>query len=288
MACDSLYCAYLKAYYPYEFYTTALKLYTEKGKKDKIALLIDEMRHYCGITMQTGIFGQDNRDWTYDKEAKTISQNLSAIKHISKSVTADMYKASLKTYSTFTDLLWELMQNSSIDSRQIEILIKLGYFRQFGDEKKLLTLSDEFRNGKYRLSKTVKSYAARLEALRKMEAEMKVKPAAASERAAWEFEYTGMCFACDPYEKGIYLVSDVDDKYSIKLRLYNISKGRYTEWLRMKKDVYAQYKPKAGELVKIKAENCKTLPKFVWNNDKTQGSSGEKETWISAFTRVPM
>ena len=105
MACDSLYAAWLKVHYPYELYTTMLKLYDEKGKKDKIAAIIAEMKRYKGIRLTPGQFGQDNRDWLIDKESCSISQSLSAIKYVSKQAAEDLYHVGQQSYDAFADVL---------------------------------------------------------------------------------------------------------------------------------------------------------------------------------------
>lgn len=69
-----------------------LKLYDEKGNKDKIALIIAEMKRYQGIRLTPGKFGQDNRDWLIDKDQHSISQSLSAIKYVSKQAAEDLYQ----------------------------------------------------------------------------------------------------------------------------------------------------------------------------------------------------
>lgn len=92
VACDSLYVAWLKANYPYEFYVTALKIFNEKKKKEKIAQIISEMKRYKGIRLIPGTFGQDNRDWFVDKENATISQSISSILYMNKEVAEDLYQ----------------------------------------------------------------------------------------------------------------------------------------------------------------------------------------------------
>ena len=91
MACDSLYCAWLKVHYPYELYLTMLKLYDEKKNTEKISAIISEMKRYKEIKLISGKWGQDNRDWTVDKTNHTISQSLSSIKSIPKKVAEDLY-----------------------------------------------------------------------------------------------------------------------------------------------------------------------------------------------------
>lgn len=92
VACDSLYVAWLKANYPYEFYVTALKIFNEKKKKEKIAQIISEMKRYKGIKLIPGSFGQDNRDWFVDKQNATISQSISSILYMNKEIAEDLYQ----------------------------------------------------------------------------------------------------------------------------------------------------------------------------------------------------
>ena len=92
VACDSLYVAWLKAYYPYELYSTMLKIWDEKKNTDKISAIISEMKRYKNITLLSGKWGQDNRDWLVDKENQTISQSLSSIRYMSKQVAEDLYR----------------------------------------------------------------------------------------------------------------------------------------------------------------------------------------------------
>ena len=50
MALDSLYNAWQKANYPYEFYEVLLQTFSDKGKKDKVAELKKEMSRGFGIS----------------------------------------------------------------------------------------------------------------------------------------------------------------------------------------------------------------------------------------------
>lgn len=284
MGCDSLYCAYLKAYYPYEFYSTALQLYSAKGNKDKIALLIDEMKRYAGIHMTSGLFGSDNRNWLCDKENHTISQDLCSIKFISKRAASDLYEAAKQTYSSFTDLLWHLLTKTCLDTRQIEILIRLGYFAMFGKSEKLLTVYNEFFNGKNRLTKTLKSYEQRLQILREFEKTLPDKDLPLENRVSAEFEYMGLCLSSDKYLKGRYLITEVDDKYGIKLKLYGLAKGNNVP-VRMKKDIYAALKPKPGMIVKLSTNNYKEVPKRIYTRGMAT-KSNETEYWLTGYSEI--
>lgn len=96
MSCDSLYVAWLKAHHPYELYVTMLEIFAEKKNLDKISNIISEMKRYKGISLIPGRFGEDNRDWSVNKENATISQSLSAIKYMSREAAEDLYQLGIQ------------------------------------------------------------------------------------------------------------------------------------------------------------------------------------------------
>ena len=151
-----------------------LKLYDEKGNKDKIAAIIAEMKRYKGIRLTPGRFGQDNRDWLIDKKNRSISQSLSAIKYVSKKAAEDLFTVGQDVYFSFTDVLRTLQMDTCLDTRQIGVLTSIGYFNSFGGNKMLADFSREYFEGKNKLTKTLvpKSVEKRLAANRELEATM--------------------------------------------------------------------------------------------------------------------
>lgn len=226
MCLDSLYGAYLKLHYPYEFYKIMLKLYSEKGNKEKISQIIQEMNNYAGIKMLPGKFGQDNRDWYIDKEAHTISQSLSSIKYVSKSAADDLYEANAEQFTTFTDVLRHFQMNTCLNARQIKTLIYVGYFSEFGKNGKLLAVFDQFFEGKNKLTKTIKSYEKRLTANRLFESEQPDESLSVVETIKNENDLLGLCLSTDAsLPDNLYFIEEIDDKYSIKLKLYSVARG---------------------------------------------------------------
>lgn len=142
-AYDSLYCAYLKSHYPYEFYTVILELYSDKGEKDRVKEIIKEMKKGFGIELGKYEFGIDNRHFIVDKENNKINPNLKALKGIGKKTSYELYDIP-KDINNFIDLLIYIRENTSIKKNEIEILINIGYFKKFGGGKKLLQIYQEF------------------------------------------------------------------------------------------------------------------------------------------------
>ena len=71
------------------------------------------------------------------KNTNTIYKSLSSIKFLSSDVSVKLYELRETQYDTFIDFLKE----NPCDSRQTEILIKLGFFSEFGKTHKLMGIN---------------------------------------------------------------------------------------------------------------------------------------------------
>ena len=124
MAIDSATIAYLKAYYPLEFYKVVLQRFTNKGEKNKVALIKQEMIKR-GFKLREIQFGDDNRQFNIDKENNCIIQTMSSIKDMPKLVPTALYEMGNKGIKTSAELYQALIDDGRINSKAIEILFKL-------------------------------------------------------------------------------------------------------------------------------------------------------------------
>lgn len=145
-AYDSLYGAYLKSHYPYEFYTVMLQTYTDKGKKDKVAEYKKEMKEAFGIQEGEYKFRKDNRQYTKDINNQCINPNLSGIKGMGKNVGTKLYELKDNNYNTFLELLINIKTKSICNETQLTNLIKIDYFSEFGKPQKLLDIVNIYNN----------------------------------------------------------------------------------------------------------------------------------------------
>jgi len=146
VAYDSLYGAYLKSHYPLQFYEVVLNLYSDKGKKDKVSLIKKEMTEKMGINIGELKFGNDNRRFVIDFEKNQINQSLLSVKSLNKNVGESLYNLyKEKKYHNFLDLLIDIKEKTGLDKGDMEILITLNYFIDFGENKKILDFYNYFR-----------------------------------------------------------------------------------------------------------------------------------------------
>ena len=132
VALDSLYCAWLKAHHPLEFYETLLKISEEKNDKDKMYEIREEANDYFGISFPSFKFGQDNREIKADLETNSITNAITSIKGFSQRVADVLYECGQQNFKHFTDVLKYLFARS-IKVAKVAPLISINYFSDYGN-----------------------------------------------------------------------------------------------------------------------------------------------------------
>ena len=134
-------CAYYRYYHPIEFITSFLN---NAANDDDIQTGTLLARKYdLKITLPK--FGFSGSDYTFDKEKGIIAKGVSSVKFISPTVANELYSLSReKRYTYFIELLNDINKKTSVNSRQIDVLIKIDYFSEFGNQRELLRICDIF------------------------------------------------------------------------------------------------------------------------------------------------
>ncbi len=146
-------CAYLRYHYPLEFLTVALNSYYGNSEKTtKITQLCNKLN----IKIDPPTFKYSKSKYMPDKATNSIYKGLHSIKYLNEECSEGLYELKYNKYETFIDLLYDIKEKVNINTRQMSILIKLNFFREFGNNKKLLMLYDYFDNlnDKKQLSKS--------------------------------------------------------------------------------------------------------------------------------------
>lgn len=219
MAIDSVTIAYLKAHYPLEFYKCVLQRFTDKGEKDKVALIKQEMLKR-GYKLKDIQFGDDNRAFNIDRANNCIVQTMASIKDMPKSAPEALYELGKSNIKNRAALYQALMDDPRINKKAIEILFHLGYFNKFAQPNRLIAEYEIYQ--KYISAKvltkssfddimidvirpccgkeTEKQFReidnkALITALIK---QSNIKPVTIVDRIKWQLEYLGYCTVNDP------------------------------------------------------------------------------------------
>ena len=253
MGGDSAYQAWFKAHHTSTFYEVAINHYQEKNKKDKIDALVKEAIKFYGYKLGNYEFGADNRTVTINEEKKLIYPNLSSIKGFGEGVSQTLYELGQKEYKDFVEVLSTLFANS-INKTIVDKLIKIDYFKKYGDINTLLAITKYYdvlygaktiskdkaeKNGlpfellsKYG-NETAKQFNKidSVGLLNELIGEIPYRELTLKEKLDNQREVLGIVTDYDPNaDKRLYYISELDVKKSVvSIGLYEIYSGKTRE-----------------------------------------------------------
>lgn len=146
-------CGYFRYYYPMEFITAFLN---NAQNSDDTNNGTELMKLY-GVKISNPKWGVSRGGYFFDKDNRTIYKGMSSVKYIGEAVANELFELSkTKKYDCFVDLLTDLDQCTSLDSRQLELLIKIDFFNEFGNQRELFKIVDLFNLFKKGQAKQIK------------------------------------------------------------------------------------------------------------------------------------
>jgi len=134
-------CAYYRYYYPIEFITSFLN----NAANEEDIYSGTKYAGSVGIKVTMPKWGLSKSDYFFDKKKNIIAKGLSSVKYISARLAEELYAlAHGKNYSRFVDVLDDINSKTSTDRNQLDILIKIDFFSDFGNQRELLRIADMF------------------------------------------------------------------------------------------------------------------------------------------------
>jgi DNA polymerase-3 subunit alpha len=208
----ALICAFLKANHPTEFMCAWIN--SLSGHHDKIETAYKEAVR-MGVNIKPLSFR--NPSSLCKVENGELVYGISLIKHCNAQIAEDIMK--LQPTDRFVDILIQIKESGTINSKQLDILIRLDFFSEYGKKERLLTILEEVNNGKNRYNKThkEKTKLKRIEALYEFEdsltngqVSLYISP---YEHIAFELDHYGFIKTTfDNISKPILAIMDIDMK----------------------------------------------------------------------------
>ena len=152
-------CAYLRYYYPLETFTAALNIYKDKKKK---TLNIKTYIKKRGFEIRPIKFGYSKAEYYFDKKENVIYQGIEGLKYCNAQIAEELYELSKNHYNSFIELLKDINEKTSVNSRQLMILTILDFFSDFGKNKYLLDVIELCNGVKEDKKKGIKAKPALL------------------------------------------------------------------------------------------------------------------------------
>lgn len=289
-------CAYLRYYYPKEFITA----YLNNANNEDDIMLGTELAKQLGITIHSIKFRHSTAKYSCDKDG--IYKGIASVKFLNEDAANDLYSIKDEKFNTFIDLLARI-SDLKVDSRKLEILIKLDFFEEFGGIRYLLTCSDLFSKyyGKKQMKKdkaleygldfdvlrecsgkeTQKTFmeldSAKL--LNKLLQDIPNEKTDMRTKIAYQIENLGYVDIVDKKLAGYCVALDLNVDYSPRLKLYALANGN-TIPVKISKKIFKQNPIRRGDIVKVTNQYKKQKMKKV---DGEWQETDEQEWWVSEY-----
>lgn len=298
-------CGYLRYYYPLEFITNALNIF--QNNEEKTASIVGYAKKH-GIKIVPIKFRFSLRSYSFNKENNTIYKGISSIKYMNKKIADELFELRDNRYNTFIDLLYDISDKTSMDMRQLKILIELNYFSEFGDIDYLLELTRLYKklSGKKQLKKetaikigvkendiieccenvTEKTYS-KLDSkklLHRLAGSIHVKKRSLKEMIQSQIEYLGYIDIADEQYKRMLVVLSMNTKYSPRLECYSLKNGT-TIHCKISKRIFNENKIKKSDIIKVKEYKIKEKIKRTAEGDFVN-IPGTSEIWLTDYEKM--
>lgn len=269
---------WLRYYHKIELLTSALNVYVDNSEK------MGNIKEYIksqGIEIKGIKFGKSKAQYFMSKEENAIYQGIASIKYCNETIGEELYElAKNNHYDNFIELLVDIISKTHVDNRQLEILIILNFFSDYGSNKKLLAIADLYDNfgackiikknkinefgldeniiKKYSGKETEKQYSQidNVGLVSELSKRIEDKPLSIKEQIKYEQEYLESIVYTNPKapEKMYYVVECkfYKDKTKPYLRLYNLRNGEYLKTKITSGKAFIESPFKEGNVINVK------------------------------------
>ena len=291
-SCTGYISGYLRYYYPLQFLTAAFNIFFDK--EDKI-VNITKYANKIGIPIKDIKFRHSKADYNCDISENVIYKGIRSIKYMNEDVANKLYDMREQNFDSFVDVIKVFPGNS----RQLDILIKLNYFSEFGKIGTLLRIVDLYNlyGGKKLLKKDkcklpsellskyctetdkqwrVQDQDGLIEELCSMIPDIDVP---IQSKIEWSKEYFGYISTVMPEKKDVGYVMDINTKYSPKLTVYQLWDGKTTVY-KLQKKAYEKNPFNKGCLLQFHSE---MRPKSKLVDGQWQKDYSTMEPWLTNY-----
>lgn len=294
---------WLRYYYPLQFITVSLNVNQSKEEK---TIALTKYAQKVGITIKSPKFRYSKAEYFCDVENNCIYKGIGSIKFMNTQIADELYQLRNNQYEDFISVLAALSK-TSINSRQLDILIRLNFFEEFGEINELLLYNELFCKlyGKKQFRKDkldkmglqesdVRQFAKRESAkmfsdvntynLLKYIIRITPKPKTTIvDIIKNQNQLLGYIDVNDKRYSGMGYVMDVNTKYAPKLKVYALANGNTLE-CKVDKKTFNCNKLKRGDIIRIEGVTHK--PQMRKGEDGFEAIPDTKVLWLTKYKKA--
>ena len=278
VAYDSLYGAYLKATYPVQYYSVALNI--NEGNETITHDLTEELK-YFDITLIDIKFGKSKAKYSYDIENKEIYKGISSIKYMNETIAEELFEISKNNYDNFVDLLVDIVEKTTVNSRQMKILIKLNFFDMFGKNKYLFDIYEYFMK-KYKKTLKDTTKLKRIDMIKEEVKSYKNEDLSVKEILETQSEFLGyLTYKNEKIKDDVFYIVEIEGNYQNKMMILHKLKDGVGYKYKLNKRIIEEIGVQKGQIVKILS--LEKRPKNELVNGKWTQNFDYMETYITSL-----
>lgn len=292
-------CAYLRYHYPKEFVTA----YLNNANNDDDTLDGTQLAQQFKIPIRPIQFRHSLAKYSCDESG--IYKGIESIKYLNAECANVLYSLKDRQYTDFVDLLADI-DELPVDSRQLQILIELNFFSEFGGIEYLKQCNDVFKMfyGKKQVKKeqifqmkvdfdqvrqccqkeTPKMFTGldSIMLIRKIIAAMPVEKDSITKILAYQMDHLGYINIIDKKYAGYCVVIDIDVSYSPKITLYPLANGRQIV-VKIPKAEYKKMPLMKGQIIHVYDDGYYKRPKMKYVDGEWVKDPSIMEWWVDRY-----
>ena len=149
---------YLRHYYPLAFTAAALNIYADNLEKSG-KIIQYATKH--GVRILPPRWGKSRASYMTDASDNTVSKGIASIKTLNETVPEELYQlAQTHKSEWFSDILLLIKEHTSLRTDQLDALIDIDYFAEYGNIPTLRNIRDAVEFFKWGEAKSVKKTRA--------------------------------------------------------------------------------------------------------------------------------
>lgn len=287
-------CAWLRYYYPIEFLTVCSNIWSDnKEKTDKIINYAKKVN----IKVISPRFRYSKGGYFYNKEANSIYKGIGSIKFMNSTVADNLYDLKDNVYEGFYDLLKDIKEKTSCNSKQLDLLVRCDYFNEFGGINKILNFIKCFDVLFLKKAPKIKTIAEKIlypnvvkiiennssptaatytkfdydKSLQEIWSCLDNKDASIQDKIVFQKEILGYIDYRNPkMDKRFVLISDIDTKYTPTMNTQCLNNGG-TSICKISKKIWNDQPLKENQIIYIHAMERKFRMKKVGETTDKRG-----------------
>ena len=276
-------CGFLRYYYTLEFTTCALNNVMYKST-DNADTKTDKIIKYAmdkGIRFYDFRFGFSKAEYSCDKKTNSIYKGLKSIKYMNEQMAEELFELAKNKYENFVDLLVDITEKTSVNSRQMKILIKLDFFDMFGKNKYLLDTYEYFTK-KYKKTLKQETKLKRIDMIKEEVKSYKNEDLSVKEILETQSEFLGyLTYKNEKIKDDVFYIVEIEGNYQNKMMILHKLKDGVGYKYKLNKRIIEEIGVQKGQIVKILS--LEKRPKNELQNGKWTQNFDHMETYITSL-----